>query len=148
MKPLSLTIALVLVGCAQMGTVQTDTNQTVRHEIDAKGKTNAIIAETRTTSTRSSGRALFSATTAFEGLDASQDGTRQGLKVDKASQRSDIDRFLDLMDRMGARAAAAYGIPTPQPAPQAAIVPAAPPGRKWVLVPADDPSTPQPEIEP
>lgn len=153
MKRFVVVIAGLLAGCAQMGTVQTDSNQTLRHEIDAEGKTNAVISEVRTTSTRSSGRALFSASSTFEGLDASQDGARQGLKVEKASQKSDVDRVVDLLGRVAPLAASMYGIPvSPAPAQPAPIQPA-PAGMKWtigagglpVLAPKDDPSVPRSE---
>jgi hypothetical protein len=79
-----LTAIIASAGCAQMGTRQTDTNTTHRYEITPKGQTNAITTEIRETTTRSSGRAVFSGKNTFEGLDASQDGDSQGLRVEKS----------------------------------------------------------------
>lgn len=154
-----LFVACLLTGCAQMGTRQTDTNTTTRYEIDKKGQTNAVVSEVRETATRSTGRAVFSGKNTFEGLDASQDGERQGLKVSKSGQQT--DSLKDLVDalRLGAQIGGmVYGIPpsaqaiqAPQavPATRAPMpaIPPMPPRMKWKLVPVDDPSESQPEIQ-
>lgn len=149
-------LALALgTGCAQMGTRQTDTNTTTRYEISPEGTTNAITSEVRETTTRSSGKAIFAASSTFEGLDASQDGQSQGLKVDKSSQKSDADKLFNLFQTATQLAGRMYGVPLP-PAQPAATTPAPstapgvplqapPPGMKWTLAPKDDPSTPQTE---
>lgn len=146
-----LFVACLFTGCAQMGTKQTDTNTTTRYEIDKKGATNAITTEVRETTTRSKGAAVFSASTTFQGLDASQDGKRQGLKVEKAEQKSDMDKFFEMMKRAEELAAAKYGITAPASTTNrpALMSPPAdpPPGFKWTLQPKDQPSKTKPEIE-
>jgi len=154
----ALTLCL-LTGCAQMGTRQTDTNTTTRYEIDKKGQTNAVETEVRETTTRSSGRAVLSGKSTFEGLDASQDGTSQGLKVKKAAQQTDgmmqAVEMLKLMKELGGMA---YGIPPAQSVQQApqsmqpsprtvpgVMLQTPPQGMKWILAPTDNPSKPQPE---
>jgi hypothetical protein len=153
MKPTTAILATLLLapGCAQMGTRQTDTNTTTRYEITPEGQTNAITTEVRETATRSTGRAVLSGKNTFEGLDASQDGDSQGLKVSKSGQENDgMRQFVDAM-RLGAQMGAMmYGIP-PQAAPATRApmpeMPPRPPRMKWKLVPVDDPSESQPEVE-
>jgi len=140
MKHLLTILLLASGGCAQMGTRQLDTNTTTRYEITPEGKTNAITTEVRETTTRSSGRAIFAASSTFEGLDASQDGESQGLKVDKSSQKSDADKMFDMIRALAPMAAAMGGIPIPQQQQAPTPVPAiqlqpAPAGMKWELVP-------------
>ena len=129
-------------GCARMGTRQGDKSTTTTvYEINEKGRTNNItVTETRETQTRASGTAFISSSSSFEGLDASQDGKKQGLKLKKSEQKSDIDKMMDLMDRMAQGAGRIYGVQIPPAAP------AIPEGFK--LVPKDDPSTPKPEVNP
>ena len=137
--------ACLLNGCAQMGTRQTDRNTTTRYEIDKAGKTNSITTEVRETTTRASGKALFQASSTFEGLDIGQDGGDQGLKVKKASQKTDgMSEFVDSLRAAKDIGAMFYGIPPSQSAP---AQPAAPAGMKWILAPKDQPSTPKLETE-
>jgi hypothetical protein len=146
----ALIAGALLTGCAQMGTMQTDNSTVTKYGIGADGRTNSIVVDTRETRTRASGRAVISAASTFEGLNASQDGTRQGLKVDKASQKSDIDKVLDVFGKLAPLAAAMQGVPVAAPRPAVSPMLSAPDGWKWVLgtngvpvvVPADDPSTP------
>lgn len=148
---LAAATALLAVGCAQMGTVQSDENNTTRFELDPTGRTNAVTHETRTTRTRAKGTAVGKASSTFEGLDIGQNGGDQGLKVKKAEQKSDMDKFFDMLQRAQDMAAAKYGFSPPQtPAPIPAQPPtrdAPPPGMKWILAPKDEPSKPQPEEE-
>lgn len=142
-----LATAFFVVGCARMGTRQVDKSITTRaYEIDEKGRTNRIVVtDDRETTTRASGVAVASGKSTFEGLDASQDGRAQGLKVKKASQTSDIDKALDVLGRLAPLAGALAGVPLSQSASPAQASPtmAAPAGMKWVLKPVDDPSVPQ-----
>jgi hypothetical protein len=130
----------VAFGCARMGTRQGDESQTTTiYEINENGRTNSItITETRKTDTRASGTAVISYSS-FEGLDASQDGKKQGLKLKKSEQKSDIDKMMDLMDRVAQGAGKMYGVQIPPAAP------AIPEGFK--LVPKDDPSKARKEVE-
>lgn len=140
----------LLTGCAQMGTVQTDNSTVTKYGIGPDGRTNSIVVDTRETRTKASGRALISASSTFEGLNASQDGTRQGLKVDKASQKSDIDKIVDVFGKLAPLAAAMQGVPVAPPRPVSNPTLPPPAGWKWaigtngvpVVVPVDDPSTP------
>lgn len=139
-------------GCAQMGTRQLDKSTTTRYEINKKGQTNAIVSEVRETATRASGKAVLSGKNTFEGLDASQDGTAQGLKVKKAAQQTDgLAQAVETLRLLKDLGGMAYGFPpsqSVQPAPQPiqpTALPPAPAGKKWILSPVDDPSTPQPE---
>lgn len=141
----------ILTGCAQMGTRQLDKSTTTRYEIDKKGQTNAVVSEVRETTTRASGKAVLSGKNTFEGLDASQDGAAQGLKVKKAAQQTDgLAQTVEALRLLKELGGMAYGFPPSQPvhpAPQP-IQPtrtAPPQGMKWILVPTDDPSKPQPE---
>lgn len=149
----------ILTGCAQMGTRQLDRNETTRYDIDKKGQTNAITTEVRTTSTRASGRAVLSGKNTFEGLDASQNGKAQGLKVKKSAQQTDgLTQAVETLKLLRDLGGMAYGMPpmqsvqqpmqpvmiAPQPV-QPAALPAPPAGKKWILAPKDDPSEPQPE---
>lgn len=144
----SLACVLAASGCAQMGTVQTDNSTTTRYQLDNAGRTNAVVIDVRETKTRASGRALISASSTFEGLNASQDGKNQGLKVDKASQKSDVDKILDVFGKLAPIAASLSGVPTAAAA--APNMTAPPPGLKWAigpggiptLVPRDDASSP------
>jgi hypothetical protein len=132
-------IAIALCGCARMGTKQGDKSTTTTvYELNDKGRTNSItVTETRETQTRASGTALISSSSSFEGLDASQDGKKQGLKLKKSEQKSDIDKMMDLMDRVTQGAARMYGVQVPP-----STVPSG-----FKLVPKDDPSTAKKEIE-
>jgi hypothetical protein len=149
MKAAALIIILAASGCARMGTHQTDRTTTTRtfHLNESTGKTNRIeVTENRETTTRASGTAVVSSSSTFEGLDASQNGRDQGLKVAKSAQRSDIDKAVDLIGKLAPLAGALTGVPIP--AARQDVPRAAPATRKWILVPADDPSFPQPEIQP
>lgn len=143
--PFCLIIAFCFIvtqsGCARMGTRQGDKSTTTTvYELNDKGRTNSItVTETRETQTRASGTALISSSSSFEGLDASQDGKKQGLKLKKSEQKSDIDKMMDLMDRVTQGAARMYGVQVPPAAP------AIPDGFK--IVPKDDPSKPRKEVE-
>lgn len=143
-----ITPILLALGCARMGTRQGDESTTVtKIDINERtGKTNAItITETRKTSTRASGVTAGTAASTLKGFQARQDGKNQGLAIRETEQKSDIDKALDVLDRgidLGARM---YGIPTgtrSSATPAAVAVPAG-----WKLVPQDDPSHPEPEIE-
>lgn len=126
-----------------MGTRQTDTNTTTRYEIDKKGQTNAITTEVRETTTRASGKAVLSGKNTFEGLDASQDGTAQGLKVKKSAQQTDgLTQAVETLKLLRDLGGMAYGMPPAQSAQPTRTSPA---GMKWILAPKDDPSEPQPE---
>jgi hypothetical protein len=140
---------VILTGCAQMGTNQTD-QRTTTHEyhLDARGRTNRIVATVnQSATTKAKATALISSSSTFEGLDASQNGRDQGLKVDKSGQSANVDKILDLFGGMARMGAAMYGIPT---GGAAAAPPAiqTPPGMKWILVPIDDPSSPRWETQP
>jgi len=142
-------LLLLSVGCARMGTHQTDrtTTTTIRDIDETSGKVYRITTtENRETTTRASGTAVVSSSSTFEGLDASQNGRDQGLKVAKSAQRSDIDKAVDLIGKLAPLAGALTGVPIP--AARQDVPRAAPATRKWILVPADDPSFPQPEIQP
>lgn len=147
MRTFALLLVIASAGCARMGTHQTDrTSTTTIRDIDeTSGKVYRLTTtENRETTTRASGTAVISSSTTFQGLDASQDGRNQGLKVKDAAMRSDVDRAIDMIGKLAPLAGALTGVPIPaarQDPPQAA-----PAGRKWVLVPTDDPSTPQPEV--
>lgn len=140
-----LFVACLFTGCAQMGTRQLDRNTTTRYELDKAGKTNAVSTEIRETSTKASGRALGAGQTALKGFSAKQDGGLQGLDIQESSQKTDAIRdaveALKLMRDLGGMV---YGIPPAQPAAPPSSPPA---GKKWVLVPKDEPSKPQPEQE-
>lgn len=141
-----LATAFFIFGCARMGTRQVDKSITTRaYEIDEKGRTNRIVVtDNRETTTRASGVAVASGKSTFEGLDATQDGKAQGLKVKKASQQSDVDKALDVLGRLAPLAGALAGVPISQAASPAPPLAAPPPaGMKWVLRPVDDPSSPQ-----
>jgi len=143
-------LAAILTSCARMGTKQGDKSVTTRsYELDDRGKTNRItVMETRETSTRAGGLALASGSSTFEGLDASQDGKAQGLKVAKTSQTSDIDKLIDLFGSAARIGAAMYGIPTGGGAAQTPPPIQTPPGMKWILVPIDDAPSPRPKMDP
>lgn len=139
-------LACLLSACAQMGTRQTDKSTTTRYETTKTGKTNAIVVENRETTTRSSGRAVGAGKSTFEGLDASQNGTSQGLKVKKASQQTDgLAQAVQSLQAIRDLAAMMHGFAPSQPSvsPPAST----PPGMKWILAPSDVPSSPQPETE-
>jgi hypothetical protein len=149
MKAAALLIILAASGCARMGTHQTDRTTTTRtfHLNESTGKTNRIeVTENRETTTRAAGTALVSSSSTFEGLDASQNGRDQGLKVAKSAQRSDVDRAIDMIGKLAPLAGALTGVPIGSGATPPTIQ--TPRGMKWILVPIDDPSTPQPEIQP
>ena len=149
MKAILPLLLLLSVGCARMGTHQTDrtTTTTIRDIDETSGKVYRITTtENRETTTRASGTAVVSSSSTFEGLDASQNGRDQGLKVAKSAQRSDIDKAVDLIGKLAPLAGALTGVPIP--AARQDVPRAAPATRKWILVPADDPSFPQPEIQP
>lgn len=148
MKTAALILSVALVGCARMGTHQTDRTTTTRtyHLNEATGKTNRIVVtENRETTTRAAGTAVVSSSSTFEGLDASQDGRNQGLKVAKSAQRSDVDRAIDMLGKLAPLAGALTGVPVGTPALSAPSA-TPPPGFKWGLQPIDNPSQPQPEI--
>ena len=162
MKTLSIATALILLtcGCAKMGTRQLDECNTIRYEITPSGETNAIVSETRKTSTQASGTALFAAETALEGFKARQDGADQGLEISKTSQKSDSLRDAVELMKLGTQIGGMmYGIPPTQaplspiaapaaPQPKPGVILQTPPeGQKWILAPIDNPSIPQPEQE-
>lgn len=135
-----------------MGTRQLDRNETTRYEINKAGKTNAITTEVRTTSTRATGTAFGAGQTALRGFEASQDGGNQGLKIKESAQKTDAMKdMVETLRMLRDMGGMAYGIPpsqSVQPAPQPiqpTALPPAPAGKKWILSPVDDPSTPQPE---
>jgi hypothetical protein len=139
MKATIAILAIALCGCARMGTRQGDKSTTTTvYELNDKGRTNSItVTETRDTQTRASGTTFATAASSIEGLDAGQNGEKQGLRIKKSEQKSDIDKMMDLMDRVTQGAARMYGVQVPPST--------VPPGFK--LVPKDDPSTAKKEIE-
>jgi hypothetical protein len=149
MRTIALLIILAASGCARMGTNQTDrtTTTTIRDIDETSGKVYRLTTtENRETTTKASGTAVVSSSSTFEGLDASQDGRNQGLKVAKSAQRSDVDRAIDMIGKLAPLAGALTGVPIGSGATPPPIQ--TPRGMKWVLVPIDDPSSPQPEIQP
>lgn len=138
-------------GCAQMGTRQIDRNETTRYDLDTKGKTNAITTEVRTTSTRATGTAFGAGKTALRGFEASQDGGNQGLKIRESAQQTDgLTQAVQAFQTLGDLARMMKGFAPSRPDSEPQIMaprPIAPAGMKWVLEPADLPSTPEPKIE-
>lgn len=159
-----LFILCLLTGCAQMGTVQSDDNVTTRFELDKKGATNAITHETRKTRTRAKGTAVVTGATVLEGFSAIQNGDKQGLDIKKTSQKTDgLAQAVQTLQAFRDLAGMAYGFPPSQSAAGQQMAPPAgkkwilvpddepptpPAGKKWILAPKDEPSIPQPEIDP
>lgn len=147
---------LALTGCARSVTNQRDFSATTHvYDLDpATGRTNRVtVTENRETTTRASASAAVSSSQTFKGLNASQDGRNQGLKIDEASQKSDVDQAINVIGKLGGVIGSLYGIPTGPAAAApgvgyAAPPGAAPPGKKWTLQHVDNPSTPKPEVEP
>jgi hypothetical protein len=154
LRSIAAITACLITGCAQMGTRQIDKSTTTRYEIDKKGQTNAVTSEVRETATRASGKAVLSGKNTFEGLDASQDGSAQGLKVKKAAQQTDgltqavqaLQNLSDIARMMKGFAPSESAQQAPQPIQPTRTAPI-PPRIKWKLVPVDDPSEPQQEVE-
>lgn len=140
MKPtIHSVLAALLVGCAQVKTEQRDISSKTIYQLDAKGRTNAIVTEARTITTDAGGSTLISASQTLKGFKASQTDKTQGLSIQSTEQNSEIDRFIDMAEKVAPLLGAFYGVPTAPPRR------AAPPGQKWILAPVDDPSQAQPE---
>lgn len=115
-----------------MVTRQTDASTTTTYGLSKSGTTNSIVVEQRTTTTTASGTAAISASSALEGFQAKQDGRNQGLRIDRTSQRSDVDKAIDLLGKVAPLAAAMYGVPGARSAPPEPLGPP-PAGMKWVI---------------
>ena len=153
----AILVGLLFAGCTRIGTRQIDKNTTTIYNIDENGKTNQITSEIRETGTKASGVAAFKGSATLKGVEIEQDGGKQGLKVKESDQRTDMDKFFDLLERAETLAAAKYGISMPLKSSTQEDNPtrtrvfsrpmAAPAGYKWVLKPINDPSTPKPEMQ-
>jgi hypothetical protein len=149
---LAASTALLAVGCAKMGTRQVDKNTTTIWNLDETGKTNSVTSEVRETSTQASGTALGAGQAALKGFRAKQDGGLQGLEIDESSQKTDgiaqavqgLKSLSDIM-RMMNGIPPSQGVDPATSSPREPARPQAPKGKKWVLMPKDEPSKPQPE---
>lgn len=150
MKPIGIIVLLlsfVLAGCTSVSSGQKDKRtkkglKTTTYELDAEtGRTNRIIVQDtydEGTEIRTRGHAYAAGSSGqnIQGFQVRQDPEAQGFGL-MATQKSDLDKTIESVGKLNTLLDSFKGTSTTR----REVIP---PGMK--LVPADDPSQPQPEI--